>query len=101
MFIFRLGIIRVSFRLQQKNRHSDPVLDATCRGAEEQIGQKTMAVCAHRNQIATIFADPFHYFGDRVAVGEFGINGNSSDLKFGLNLFQVGSVFGDFGTDGV
>ena len=47
-----------SFRPEQQNRDADAVLNPAGGGAEKNIGQKSVAMRAHRHQIAALLPDP-------------------------------------------
>src|ERR1700722_4810614 len=60
-----------------------------------------MAVSAHGYQVTLFFLDPFDDLVGGISVGQFCFGGDSSDLKFLADFFQISCVFGDLGTNGV
>src|SRR5271165_6013200 len=86
---------------EQQHRHADAVLDLSGGSAEKQVGEEAVSVGAHRHEVATLLLDPFDDFLDRFAERQLGLSRNTKGLKLCSNLFQIGSVFGDFRTDRV
>src|SRR6266436_1198351 len=56
---------------------------------------------AHGHQVAALLPHPLDNFVHRFAIGQLGFGGNAAVLKLRSDLFQIGGVFGDFGTDRV
>ena len=69
-------------------RGRDAVLDAAGGRAQKKIGQKTVAVGAHRDQVAALLLDPLDDFVGRIAVGQLGLGGNAGGLRTPLEPFS-------------
>src|SRR5690348_5064494 len=77
------------------------MLDSAGGGSEKQVGQETVPVGTHRDQITTFIFNPVDDLLGRVAVGQFGISRDSLQLKLALNAMKISRIFGDFATDSI
>ena len=62
---------------EEEDGDSDVVADFRGGRAEEEVGKKAVAVGAHGDEVAMLFFDPFDDLVGRIAVGEFGVGGDS------------------------
>src|SRR5882672_6966176 len=69
--------------------------------AQEDIGQRAVAVRAHGHQIAAVLADPLHDLPRRIPVGELRLGGNSIRREFLPYRLEIGAVLVHLGADRV
>ena len=65
-----LLFLKALLGFQQEHGDVDTVLDPAGGYAEEQIRQETMAVRAHRYQVAALLSDPLDYFRYGISVSQ-------------------------------
>ena len=72
------------------------MLNAGGGRSQKDIGQKTMAVSTHCDQVAATLFHPLDDLIGRFAIGQFRLGRDSRGLKFALDLVQVIRVFSNF-----
>ena len=78
---------------KKQNRNANTVLDSTRCRPKEYVGEKTVPMRAHCNEIASFFPDPANNFLSGVAVRELGLRGDARCLEFFPNFCEISGIF--------
>jgi hypothetical protein len=86
---------------QKKNRDAYAMANPSGRRPEEEVGEESVPVSAHGNQVTAFLFNPFDDLVRGLAVRQFGLCGNSGGLKLRPNFLQIGGIFGDLRTHSI